>query len=71
MCSPECSAPLSPAPPDLPGTPLDLGAVAATGVWLHGRAAARAAAAVGDGPITALDLAEALPPVVAEALARE
>lgn len=53
------------------GDALDLGAVAATGVWLHGRAAARAAAAVGDGPITALDLAEALPPVVAEALARE
>ncbi len=50
---------------------VDLGAVAATGVWLHGRAASLAVAAVRatGGPITALDVAEALPRAVAEALA--
>lgn len=48
-----------------------LGPLAATGVWLHGRAASLAAAALGPagGPITALDVAEALPRAVAEALA--
>ena len=49
---------------------LDLGAAAATGVWLHGAAASRASARTGGGPITALDVAEALPPVVAEVLSR-
>jgi hydroxyethylthiazole kinase-like uncharacterized protein yjeF len=49
----------------------DLGALAATGVWLHGRAAGLAAAALGGagGPITAADVAAALPRAVAEALA--
>lgn len=49
---------------------LDLGALAATGVWLHGRAASIAAARIGPGggPITALDVAGALPLAVAEAL---
>ncbi|GAA1946578.1 ADP/ATP-dependent (S)-NAD(P)H-hydrate dehydratase [Microbacterium deminutum] len=43
----------------------------ATGVWLHGRAATLAAAALGPagGPITALDVAAALPKAVAEVLA--
>jgi hydroxyethylthiazole kinase-like uncharacterized protein yjeF len=55
----------------VPGTePADLGAAAATGVWLHGRAASLAARDLGaeGGPITALDVAEALPRAVAEAL---
>jgi hydroxyethylthiazole kinase-like uncharacterized protein yjeF len=48
-----------------------LAAAAATGVWLHGRAAALAAADLGaaGGPVTALDVAEALPRAVAEVLA--
>ncbi len=46
-----------------------LAGLAASGAWLHGRAAALAAEAVGDGPITALDVAEALPRAVGEALA--
>lgn len=48
----------------------DLGPFAATGVWLHGRAAALAAADLGPagGPITARDVAAALPRAVAEAL---
>lgn len=56
-----------------------LAALAASGAWLHGRAGAIAAAGAGStaggpaspggGPITALDVAEALPRVVAEALA--
>lgn len=47
------------------------GADVATGVWLHGRAASLAAAELGSsgGPITALDVAAALPRAVAEALA--
>jgi hydroxyethylthiazole kinase-like uncharacterized protein yjeF len=56
-----------------------LAALAASGAWLHGRAGAIAAAGAsiasapssppfGDGPITALDVAEALPRAVAEAL---
>jgi hydroxyethylthiazole kinase-like uncharacterized protein yjeF len=55
-----------------------LAALAASGAWLHGRAGAIAAADAADGsgsapggggPITALDVAEALPRAVAEALA--
>lgn len=48
-----------------------LAPLAASGAWLHGRAAAFAASAAGagGGPITALDVADALPRVVAEALA--
>ena len=47
-----------------------LGAVAASGAWLHGHAAAIAAASLGPlgGPITALDVAGALPRAVAESL---
>ncbi|WP_345546670.1 ADP/ATP-dependent (S)-NAD(P)H-hydrate dehydratase [Microbacterium jejuense] len=44
-----------------------LAALAASGAWLHGRAGVIAAA--GDRPVTALDVAEALPLAVAEALA--
>ena len=58
-----------------------LAALAASGAWLHGRAAAIAAQGAsiagapssppfGDGPITALDVADALPQAVAETLAR-
>jgi hydroxyethylthiazole kinase-like uncharacterized protein yjeF len=49
---------------------LDLGAIAATGAWLHGRAATLAAAGIGPGggPLTALDVAESLPHAVAEVL---
>lgn len=48
-----------------------LGPLAATGVWLHGRAATVAASVYGPGggPITAMDVAAALPRAVAEALA--
>jgi hydroxyethylthiazole kinase-like uncharacterized protein yjeF len=48
----------------------DLGPLAATGVWLHGRAASLAAGDLGaeGGPITALDVAAALPRAIAEAL---
>lgn len=48
-----------------------LGPLAATGAWLHARAAASAAARWGvrGGPITALDVAHALPGVVGELLA--
>lgn len=48
----------------------ELAAAAATGVWLHGRAAARASTRTGGGPITALDVAEALPAVVADVFTR-
>lgn len=46
------------------------GAVAAAGVWLHGRAAVLAADALGEagGPITAMDVAAALPRAVAGVL---
>jgi NAD(P)H-hydrate repair Nnr-like enzyme with NAD(P)H-hydrate dehydratase domain len=49
----------------------DLGPLAASAVWLHGRAASLAAGALGGGggPITAGDVAAALPRAVAEALA--
>lgn len=45
-----------------------LGPLAATGAWLHGRAGARAAASLGPGggPVTALEVAAALPAAVAE-----
>lgn len=48
-----------------------LAALAASGAWLHGRAGAIASAAHGSagGPITALDVAEALPGAVGEVLA--
>lgn len=48
----------------------DLAACAATAAWLHGRAGAAASLAAGEGggPITALDVAGALPRVVAELL---
>lgn len=48
-----------------------LARLAASGAWLHGRAATVAAAAAGrgGGPVTALDVAEALPRVVADLLA--
>lgn len=49
---------------------VDLGPLAATGAWLHARAAAAAVDAVSGGPITALDVAEHLPSVVG-ALHRE
>ena len=49
-----------------------LAGIAASGAWIHGRAAALAAGALGPagGPITALDVAEALPRAVGEVLAR-
>ena len=53
------------------GSPeIDLAHLAAAGVWLHGRAAALRAGDLGPegGPITAGDVAEALPRAVAEAL---
>ena len=48
----------------------DLAACAATAAWLHGTAGRVASASRGGdgGPITALDVAEALPRVVAEAM---
>ena len=48
-----------------------LGALAATGAWLHGRAATAAADRYGEagGPITALDITEELPGTVAAVLA--
>ena len=46
-----------------------LARVAAAAVWLHGRAGTLASAARGGGPITALDVAEALPQAVAGVLA--
>lgn len=46
-----------------------LAALAASGAWLHGRAGRLASDAHGGGPITALDVAEALPHAVAELLA--
>ena len=52
------------------GAGADLAAVASTGVWLHGRAGSLAAEGLGaqGGPITALDVAAALPRAVGEAL---
>jgi NAD(P)H-hydrate repair Nnr-like enzyme with NAD(P)H-hydrate dehydratase domain len=50
----------------------DLGPLAATAAWLHARAAAAASAALGPvgGPITALDVAAALPATVAHVVSR-
>ncbi|WP_169581613.1 MULTISPECIES: NAD(P)H-hydrate dehydratase [Microbacterium] len=45
-----------------------LASIAASAAWLHGRAGRLASEARGGGPITALDVAEALPRAVAEAL---
>lgn len=45
-----------------------LAAVAASAAWLHGHAGHLASRARGGGPITALDVADALPRAVAEAL---
>jgi hydroxyethylthiazole kinase-like uncharacterized protein yjeF len=45
-----------------------LAALAASGAWLHGHAATLASAAVGGGPVTALDIAEALPRAVGDVL---
>ncbi|MGZ0711380.1 ADP-dependent NAD(P)H-hydrate dehydratase (plasmid) [Coraliomargarita sp. W4R53] len=47
-----------------------LAKVAASGAWLHGRAGEAASARWGGGPVTALDVAGALPRVVAEVLAQ-
>lgn len=44
-----------------------LAALAASGAWLHGHAGRLASAARGGGPVTALDVAEALPRAVADA----
>lgn len=44
--------------------------LAATAAWLHAEAALRASAAFGGGPITALDVAEAVPAVVGALLDR-
>ncbi|MDR6904580.1 hydroxyethylthiazole kinase-like uncharacterized protein yjeF [Agromyces sp. 3263] len=46
-----------------------LTSLAATASWVHGEAARRASAAVEDGPVTALDVAEAVPPVIGSLLA--
>ncbi|MBD8022170.1 ADP-dependent NAD(P)H-hydrate dehydratase [Microbacterium gallinarum] len=46
-----------------------LGVLAAAGAWLHGHAGRLASAERGGGPITALDVAEALPRAVSEVLA--
>lgn len=46
-----------------------LAALAASGAWLHGRAGHFASAARGGGPVTALDVAEALPRAVGSVLA--
>ena len=45
-----------------------LASLAASGAWLHGHAGRLASAQRGGGPITALDVADALPRAVAEAL---
>jgi hydroxyethylthiazole kinase-like uncharacterized protein yjeF len=45
-----------------------LAAIAASGAWLHGHAGRLASAARGGGPVTALDVADALPHAVADAL---
>jgi NAD(P)H-hydrate repair Nnr-like enzyme with NAD(P)H-hydrate dehydratase domain len=47
-----------------------LTALAASAVWVHGEAARRASADVRGGPITALDIAEAIPPVIGALLDR-
>ena len=47
-----------------------LTALAATAAWVHGEAARRASAEAGDGPVTALDIAGAVPHVVGALLTR-
>ncbi|WP_282837032.1 ADP-dependent NAD(P)H-hydrate dehydratase [Microbacterium flavum] len=49
----------------------DLGPLAATASLVHGRAAARASALRGGGPITALDVAGAVPLVIGELLSAD
>lgn len=44
-----------------------LAEIAAAGAWLHGHAGRLASAARGGGPVTAMDVAEALPQAVADA----
>lgn len=51
-----------------PVDPRGLGPVAATAAWLHGRAAALAVEDAGGGPVTALDIAAALPAAVGAVL---
>jgi NAD(P)H-hydrate repair Nnr-like enzyme with NAD(P)H-hydrate dehydratase domain len=46
-----------------------LTSLAATASWVHGEAARRASAAVEGGPVTALDIAEAVPAVIGRLLA--
>jgi hydroxyethylthiazole kinase-like uncharacterized protein yjeF len=53
------------AEPDVP----DLAAVAATAAWVHGAAGAAASRTRGGGPVTALDVADAVAGVVGELLA--
>ncbi|UOQ89759.1 NAD(P)H-hydrate dehydratase [Agromyces endophyticus] len=53
---------------------VDAGAItklAATAAWIHGEAARRASAAVGDGPIAALEIAAAVPAVVGDLIAAQ
>lgn len=52
-----------------PADAASLARLAASGAWLHGRAGALASDVRGGGPVTALDVAEALPRAVGEALA--
>ena len=47
-----------------------LAKLAATAAWVHGEAARRASAAVGGGPIVALDIAAAVPGVIGSLLER-
>lgn len=45
-----------------------LAAIAASGVWIHGKAAGAAVAAASGGPVTALDVAEHVPVVIGAVL---
>jgi ADP-dependent NAD(P)H-hydrate dehydratase / NAD(P)H-hydrate epimerase len=47
-----------------------LTSIAASASWVHGEAARRASAEVDGGPVTALDIAEAVPAVIGSLLAR-
>ena len=62
-----CSLIAAACPADAETDAETLADLAATGAWLHGRAARLAAERLGPagGPITALDVAEALPRAVA------
>jgi hydroxyethylthiazole kinase-like uncharacterized protein yjeF len=55
---------------ELAGSAEALTDLAATAAWVQGEAAARASAANSGGPVTALDIAEAVPGVVGALLAR-